>query len=206
LIVDLGIESKVSEGYSMQKIIQRTNIPAFVFVLLGLALIFGAYLLAGGQDRLMPMYGFPEPAFGCNFDDIGVITTVQPPELSRGYRQSELLWCYPPQYFPLYALAIVGVVMCGWTLLIMGKGLFQRERHAKENFLGGIGGFMMALLIILTGGRIFKLEIDLIGGGHPEPPDIFNSLALVLVPMGFLWAIVGVVSVGVGAIKAIKNR
>lgn len=190
----------------MEKLIQRTKIPPVVFVLLGLALIFGAYLIAGGQERLMPMYGFPEPAFGCNFEDIGVITTIQPPELSRGYRQSELLWCYPPQYFPLYVLAIVAVVMCGWTLLRIGKGVFQPERRAKENFFGGIGAILMASLIILTGGRIFKLKIDLIGGGNPEPPDAFNSLALVLVLMGFVFVILGVLSVGVGAVKTIKNR
>ena len=147
-----------------------------------------------------------QPAFGCNFEDIGVITTIQPPELSRGYRQSELLWCYPPQYFPLYVLAIIGVVMCGWALLIIGKDMFRRERRAKENFLGGIGAFMTALVTLLAGVRIFKLEIDFIGGGHPEPPDIFNSLALVLVLMGLLFAVLGVVSVGVGVVKAIKNK
>ena len=190
----------------MEKMIQRTNLPPFVFVLLGLALIFGAYLLADGQDRLMPMYGFPEPAFGCNFEDIGVITTIQPPELSRGYRQSELLWCYPPQYIPLYALAIVGAVMTSWTLLIIGSGMFQRERPAKEILLSGGVAFVLAVLMLLTGVRIFKLEIDLIGGGNPEPPDIFNSLALILVLMGFIFVLLGVLAVGVGAVKAIKNR
>ena len=154
----------------------------------------------------MPFYAFPEPAYGCRFDYRGVSTSEPLPELSRGYLQSELLRCYPPQYFPLYVLAIVGVGMCGWVLLIIGKGIFRPERRAKENFLGGIGAFMMAWLIILTGGRIFKLEIDLIGGGHPEPPDIFNSVALVLVLMGLVFAILGAVSVGVGAVKAIKNR
>lgn len=190
----------------MENIIQRTNVPPIVFVLLGLALIFGAYLLSGGQDLLMPSYGFPEPAYGCNFEDTGVITTIQLPELSRGYRQSELLWCYPPQHFPLYTLAMMGVAICGWALLILGKGLFQRARGVKENFLGGIGALVVAWLIIVTGGRIFKLEIDLIGGGHPAPPDIFNKLAQVLVLMGLLFAILGAVSIGVGALKAIKHR
>ena len=178
----------------MEKIIKRTGFSPIVFVLLGLALVFISYLLAGGQDRLMPMYGFPEPAFGCNFDDVGVISTIEPPELSRGYRQSELLWCYPPQDYPFYALAILGIIISGWALVISGK----------EKSLNAISAFTVALIMILTGGRIFKLEIVFLGSR--DPPDIFNSLALVLVIMGLLVGIFGVVSVVVGAIKAIRYR
>jgi len=189
----------------VEKIIKRTKLPPIMFILLGLALVFLAYLLAGGQDRLMPFYGFPEPAYGCSFEDKG-LTSEPLPELSRGYRQSELLWCYPPQYFPLYALAIIGVVMCGWTLVIIAKGMFQRERHAKENFFDGIGAFIISPLMVLIGARVFKLELDLVGGGHPEPPDVFDSLALLLVLMGLLVVLFGVVSVVVGVVKAVRYR
>src|SRR5689334_20558530 len=97
------------------------------YALLGLALVFVAYLFAGGQDRLMPFYGFPEPAYGCNFNDVGVLSSEPAPELSRGYLQDELLKCYPPQYYLLYALAIFGLIVSIFALIIRGIKIFQRQ-------------------------------------------------------------------------------
>lgn len=180
----------------MEKIIKRTRFSPIVFVLLGLALIFFAYLLAGGQDRLMPRYGFPEPAFGCEPRDVSVRPNKPPPELSRGYRQSELLWCYPPQNYPFYALAIVGIIISGWALVI----------SAKEKSLNAISAFFISVIMIFTGGRIFTLELELVGGSTPDPPDIFNSLALGLVLVGLLVGTFGIVSLGVNVIKAMTPR
>lgn len=190
----------------MEKIIKRPGISPPLFVLLCLALVFIAYLLAGGQDRLMPMYAFPEPAYGCNFDNIGVISTIQPPELSRGYRQSELLVCYPPQYFPLYALAIIGLLLCAWALIGIGKKMFQHAPDAKTFFLNAGGTGLLSFLMVLIGGRVFKLELDLIGGGHPEPADIFNVVAFVLITMGLLMMILVIVSSIVRSIRDLRHR
>ncbi len=190
----------------MEKTMKPTKWSPILFALLGLALVFVAYLLAGGQDRLMPFYGFPEPAYGCNFDDIGVLSSEPAPDLSRGYRQEELLKCYPQQDYPLYALAVFGVIMSACALIIRGLRIFQLRRSGKENCSDGIGAFLISVLILLIGGWILKLELDFVGGGHPEPPDIFNGVALALVLMSLLVALFGVVSILVGAIKTIRDR
>ena len=180
----------------METIVNKTRFSPIVFVLLGLVLVFVAYLLADGQDRLMPRYGFPESAFGCGPKDLSVRPNKPPPQLSRGYRQSELLWCYPPEYYPFYALAMLGIVISGWSLVI----------SIKRKSLGGISAFIVCLAMILTGGRIFKLELELIGGSTPDPPDIFNSLALLLVIGGLLVGFIGVVSAAVITVRAVRHR
>src|SRR5689334_15761982 len=170
----------------MAKPITLTKLPPIIFAILGLVLILVSYFLAGGQNRLMPMYGFPEPAFGCNFEDIGTMTTVQPPELSRGYLESELLWCYPQQYFMLYVFAIVGTGLCGWSLISSGKSSFRSEERTNISLSDPKVALPVSFAMIVTGIRVFKLEFDIVGGSVPRPPDIFNGLALIVFFMGIL--------------------
>ena len=190
----------------MEKVIGKQNFYSpILFVLFGLALVLFAYLLAGGQDRLMPMYGFPEPAYGCNFNDIGVGSTTPLPELSRAYREFELLWCYPPQYYPFYALAILGATICGWALVIGGKAIFQNKPHGKENLFDGISTLIVSSIMIAVGVRIFKLGEIVIFGSGDEPPDIFNSLSLVLVIAGLLVGAIGIGLCIFGVAKMIRS-
>ncbi len=140
---------------------KRTVLPPIVFELIGLALIFITYLLAGGQDRLM--YDFAELA-----DDV------------------------PPQYFPLYVLAIFGIVLCSGAIVIRSKEIVERRRGMKEVFFDGVDALMISLLMLILGVRVLKLNFSIIGGTYTS--DIFNTLSWVLIVLALITGSLGFVS------------
>ena len=146
----------------MEKTTKRIVLPPIVFELTGLALMFIAYWLAGGQDRLM--YDFAELA-----DDV------------------------PPDYFPLYGLAIFGIVLCSWAIVIRSKEIVQRRQGMKEVFFDGVDALIISLLMLALGVRMLKLNIALVGGGT-YISDIFNSLSWVLIVMALITGSLGFVS------------
>lgn len=137
-------------------------LPPITFELIGLALIFVAYLLAGGQER--PMYGFAE--------------------LADNVRQ---------RYFPLYVLAVLGIVLCSGTIIIRSKEIMERKRCRKEVFFDGVDALIISPLMLLLGVRILKLDISLLGG-RTYTPDIFDTLSLVLIVMALVTGSLGFVS------------
>jgi hypothetical protein len=179
----------------MERKMKPLKVHPLLFALLGVALIYMAYRLADGQQRAMPWYAFPEPAFNCNPTYV-VRPNMPPPQLSGGYSDSELLSCYPRKDYPFYALAIFGMILC------IGAWITSRKMVSVINSISAVA---VALSMLIVGVRIFKLEFSLFGSPH-RPPDVFNSLSVVMVIMAFFMGSVGVVSLVAQDIKGNRHE
>ena len=165
----------------MEKMLQRTKLPRIVLVPLGVALVVFSYWLAGGHDRSTPLYG---SQFGCKFGTIDELTFVITPER---YSQYELLGCLPPYYLILYALAILGVIMCGWGLVTSARRIFSPDRIWKENVVNGIVAILASPLMVWLGVWMLHPQISfMFGGGVSTLGDIFDTLSITLMIMGVL--------------------
>ena len=141
----------------MEETENQITVPPIGFELLGLVLVFIAYLSVGGQNRLIPT----------------------------------------PLYSPIFALAIVGIALCGWALVRRGKQIFERKQRGKRIFFDGVDAFLVSPLMLLIGGRLLKLEGSfclMFGCSMEIPADLFNTLSWVLVLMALVTGGFGFIS------------
>lgn len=133
-------------------------IPPIVFELLGLSLIFSAYLSAGEQNRVIPT----------------------------------------PIYSSAFVLSILGIALCGWAIVMRGKQIFERKLRGKRIFFDGVDALLIPPFMLVVGWRILKVKgsFCLIFGCAPMqiPPDIFNTLSLILVILALVTGSIGFIS------------
>ncbi len=171
----------------MEKILPQTKF----FVPLGLVLVVISYLLAGGYDRAVPVH---DAIHGCKFGAANPLTFIMPHGRIENYSHYELLGCLPPHYFLLYALALLGIVMCAWGLVATGKRFFNHEKIQSEDFLNGLVVLVSSPLMILVGVWMLHLQISIgFGGGIYTLGDFFDIVSEALVIIGLLGIISAII-------------